>query len=66
MIFSDEALFHLSGKVNRDNIRIWSLQNPHVTLEHEWDSPKVNVFCAISLTKVYEPFFFLTKIQLLE
>jgi hypothetical protein len=58
VIFSDEATFHLSGKVNRHNVRIWGLQNPHTTLEHERDSPKDNVFCAISQTKVYGPFFF--------
>ena len=43
LIFSDEATFHLSGKVNWHNVR---------------DSPKVNVFCAISNEKVYGPFFF--------
>jgi hypothetical protein len=58
VIFSDEATFHLSGKVNRHNVGIWGLQNPHTTLEHERDSPKVNVFCAITQTKVYGPFFF--------
>ncbi|PNF41666.1 hypothetical protein B7P43_G06968 [Cryptotermes secundus] len=44
--------------LNRHNVRTWGLQNPCVTLEHVRDSPKVNVFCAISLTKVYGPFFF--------
>jgi hypothetical protein len=58
VIFSDEATFHLSGKVNRHNVRIWGLQNAHTTLEHERDSPKLNVFCAISQTKFYGPFLF--------
>lgn len=58
VIFSDEATFHINGKVNRHNVRIWGLQNPHVTLEHERDTPKLNVFCAVSLKKVYGPFFF--------
>jgi hypothetical protein len=44
VIFSDEATFHLSGKVNRHSVRIWGPQNPHTALEHEWDSSKVNVF----------------------
>jgi hypothetical protein len=60
-VFSDEATFHLSGKVNRHNLRIWGMENPHATIEHELDSPKVNVFCAISRTKVYGPFFFMEK-----
>ncbi|PNF31329.1 hypothetical protein B7P43_G10895 [Cryptotermes secundus] len=58
VIFSDEATFHLSGKVNRHNVRMWGSQNPRITLEHVRKSPKVNVFCAISLTKVYGHFSF--------
>lgn len=58
VVYSDEATFHLSGKVNRHNVRIWGTGNPHATLEHQRDSPKVNVFCAISHAKVYGPFFF--------
>lgn len=58
IVFSDEATFHLSGKVNKHNVRIWGLQNPHAHIEYVWDSPKVNVFCAISHSSVYGPFFF--------
>jgi hypothetical protein len=29
-VFSDEATFHTSGKVNRQNVRIWELENPRV------------------------------------
>ncbi|PNF43471.1 hypothetical protein B7P43_G10811, partial [Cryptotermes secundus] len=47
VIFSDEATFHVSGKVNRHNVRIRGLQNPRVTLEHVRDSTKFNVFCAL-------------------
>jgi hypothetical protein len=31
LIFSDEATFHLSGKVNRQNVCIWGTQNPRET-----------------------------------
>jgi len=59
LIFSDEATFHLSGKVNRHSVRIWGLQNPQEALERERDSPKVNVFCALTQKKrAYGPFFF--------
>ena len=44
IIFSDEATFHLSGKVNGYNVRIWGSENPQATLEVERDSPKLNVF----------------------
>lgn len=33
-------------------------ENPHATLEIQRDSPKCNVFCAISERRVYGPFFF--------
>ncbi|PSN36313.1 hypothetical protein C0J52_15161, partial [Blattella germanica] len=39
-------------------VRIWGLQNPHEHIEHVRDSTKVNVFCAISHSSVYDPFFF--------
>jgi hypothetical protein len=38
-IFSDEATFHINGKVNRHNVRVWGTENPHVTLQQERDSP---------------------------
>ena len=58
IIFNDETTFHLSGKVNRYNVRIWGSENPHATLEVERDSPKPNVFCAESKQAVYGPFIF--------
>ncbi|PNF42433.1 hypothetical protein B7P43_G10117, partial [Cryptotermes secundus] len=45
------------GKVNTHNYRIWGSENPRVSLEHVRDSPKVNVFCALSKERVYGPFF---------
>ncbi|GBN59765.1 hypothetical protein AVEN_10558-1 [Araneus ventricosus] len=58
LIFSDESTFHISGKVNRYNSRIWGTEKPSTVIEHERDSAKVNVFCAISSRKLYGPFFF--------
>lgn len=58
VIFSDEATFHTSGKVNRYNCRIWGTQHPHVLREHERDSPKVNVWCGLFQDRVVGPFFF--------
>jgi hypothetical protein len=39
----DEAHFHLSGTINKQNFRYWSHNNPR-ELHH---SPKVTVWCAI-------------------
>lgn len=61
LTFSDEATFHLSGKVNRHNVRVWGTELPHTCVELQRDSPKVNVFCAISKTKLYGPFFFIEQ-----
>jgi hypothetical protein len=62
LIFSDEATFHLYGKVNRHNVRIWGSETPHTTSEHIRNSPKLNAFCAMSKQKVYGPFFFAESI----
>lgn len=48
----------LLAKVNRHNVRIWGTDNSHVIIEHERDTPKVNVLCAISKTQVYGLLFF--------
>jgi hypothetical protein len=32
LICSDEATFHISGKVNRDNVRIWETEQPHAPI----------------------------------
>jgi hypothetical protein len=56
--FSAEAISHISVAVNCRNVRIWGSENPHAFVEHQRDSPKVNVFCAICSQKVYSPHFF--------
>jgi len=62
VLFSDEATFNLSGKVNRHNERIWGTEDSHEIVEHVRDSPKLNVFCAVSSVKVYGPFCFIEPI----
>ena len=48
LVFSDEATFHVTGKVNKHNTRMWGTEHPHLIQENVRDSPIVNVFCAIS------------------
>lgn len=50
--------FPYCDKVNKHDVRIWGTENPRAVIEHERDSPKLNVFCAISNKKVYGLFFF--------
>jgi hypothetical protein len=59
LVFGDKATFHLSGRVNRNNQRIWGSENPHESFERVRDSPKVIVFAAMSREKLYGPFFFI-------
>jgi hypothetical protein len=57
-IFSDESTFHLSGRLNCHNCRIWGSENPHAIREIERDSAKVNACCASSCSEVLGPLFF--------
>jgi len=41
--FSDQATFNVSNAVNCCNVRIWGSENPHAYVEHQCDSPKVNL-----------------------
>ena len=50
LVFSDEATLHVCGKVNRHNVRIWGMENPHATMEHIRDLPKVNFLLQILQT----------------
>jgi len=49
IVFSNEATFHLSGKINRHNVRIWGTENPHETVEHVRGSPKLLCFLCYKL-----------------
>lgn len=54
--FSDESTFHIWGKVNRHNCRIWGSANPFVLFQHECDSPKVNVWSGLLKDRVIDLF----------
>lgn len=47
LIFSEEATFHINDKGNRHNIRILGTEMTTIVCEHQRDTPKVNVFCAM-------------------
>ena len=52
------AIFCLSGHVNRQNMRVWGLENPHATAEKQKSKEKTMVWCAMTDTSVLGPFFF--------
>jgi hypothetical protein len=55
---SNEAHFHLSGCVNKQNFRYWAENNPRQL--HEWPllSQRVTVWCAVANSGVTGPYFF--------
>lgn len=58
LLMSDEAHFHLSGFVNKQDMRYWSQVNPKKIHEKPLHSPKVTVWCGIGTFGVVGPYFF--------
>lgn len=58
IFFSDEAIFHLSGRVHKQNCRIWGYEKPVEVTTEPLHSPKINVWCAVSSNCIIGPFFF--------
>lgn len=58
VFFSDEAHFHLSGCVNRQNMRYWSGINPRELYQRPLHSDRVTVWCALSRVGIIGPYFF--------
>lgn len=58
VFYSDEAHFHLSGYVNKQNMRYWAANNPRELHQRPLHSPKVTVWCAISSVGIVGPWFF--------
>ena len=58
IFFSDEATFYLSGRVHKQNCRIWGYENPNEIQEVPLHSPKINVWCAMSSNCIIGPYFF--------
>ena len=58
LIVSDEANFYLSGTVNKQNCRVWGLENPLITLESDIQSPHLTVRCGLCSRGIIGPYFF--------
>ena len=55
---SDEAHLDLGGYVNKQNCRIWGLENPHANIEKPTYPKRVTVWCGFSSRGIIGPFFF--------
>jgi hypothetical protein len=58
LLMSDEAHFHISGFVNKQNFRYWSSTNPIELHKRPLHSSKVTLWCAISSFGIIGPYFF--------
>jgi len=54
---SNEAHFHVSGFVNKQNFRYWSQANPRALHEKPLHFQKVTVWCAMSASGIIGPYF---------
>lgn len=66
IIMSDEAHFHLSGYVNKQNYRFWGTENPRVMHEEPLHPLKVTAWCAVHAGGVIGPFFFFSRTLLVK
>jgi hypothetical protein len=51
-------MFHVCQRVNRHNYHVWKSENLHEDMEHKHESPKTNMWCAVTRTYIISPFFF--------
>lgn len=58
IFFSDEAIFHESGRVHKHNYRIWGYEKPVEVETEPLDSPKLIVWCTMSSECIIGPLFF--------
>lgn len=58
ILWSDEAMFKISGLVNRYNCVYYATENPHLIMEKHLNVPGVMVWAGICSEGVIGPFFF--------
>ena len=56
ILWSDEAVFHTGGFVNRHNCHYWAAHDPEVRVEKMKNCPKVTVWCGMTATMVIGPY----------
>ena len=55
ILFSTEAIFYVSGVVNKHNCRTWPTTYPFTTIEAATNSSRLKVWCAMSNTQIIGP-----------
>lgn len=57
-LFSDECFYSMSGKINKQNHRIWGTEGPRETHQARRHSSTFIVWCSFSKDEVIGPYFF--------
>lgn len=57
ILWTDEAIFKINGRVNRHNCVYWSTENLHETLEEELNVPGLCVWAGVWSFGIIGPFF---------
>ena len=63
IVCTDEAWFCLTEAANKQNDRLWLDSTPEDAIEAPLHDQKVMVWCAISASKLYGPYFFETTVN---
>ena len=58
LLLSDQAHFHLSGHVNKQNFRFWASEQPHEHVEKPLSVEKMTVWCALGKNCIFGPYYF--------
>ena len=56
ILWSNEAVFHVGGFVNRHNCHYWAGEDPRVTSEKMQNRPKITVWCGMTTDRIVCPF----------
>ncbi len=63
ILWSDEAIFKLNGRVNRYNCVCWADENPDLIVEKDVNAPGVMVWAGVGARGVIGPYFFDTNVN---
>ena len=58
ILWSDEAVFHIGGFVNRHNCHYWAEEDPRIISEKFQNRPKITVWCGMTSDRIVGPFIF--------
>ena len=56
ILWSDEAVFHVGGFVNKHNCHYWAHDDPMIVAEKTQSKPKITVWCGMMSSRVIGPF----------